>query len=51
MLIISEKIEDFIARAMENWRVELVAGCQTRAKVKIKKRCIPMRLIIASTIC
>ena len=34
---ISNKIINFIMNAMENWRVELMAGGQTRAKVKIQR--------------
>ena len=37
MSIISEKVENFIMEAIENWKVELAAGWQNLTVVKIKR--------------
>ena len=37
MFKISNKNINFIMKAMENWKVELAAGCQILTEVKIQK--------------
>ena len=45
------KIIKFITKAMENWKVELSVGRQTRVKEKNPKRYLPGRRTVIIAIC